>query len=124
MRILVTGSRDWDDPQEVNDTLFMLGFGFRDEEITLVAGSCRSGADRYAEEYAEDRGWKIERHPADWLGWGKQAGFVRNQQMVDLGADVCVAFRKNHSPGTTHCGEAAEKAGIHTIWVEDEDTDG
>lgn len=121
MRILVTGSREWDDPWAIGHYLKWFAYGH--EDVTLVSGHCPTGADKYAEEYAESRDWGIERHPADWIAWGKRAGFIRNQQMVDLGADICVAFRKGSfsSKGTTHCGQAAERAGIDTYWIEYEE---
>lgn len=117
IRILVTGSRDWDDPGLIDHWLGCMAYGYKD--VTLVSGHCPNGADKYAEDYAYSRGWSVELHPAEWLAWGKRAGFIRNQQMVDLGADFCLAFRKNNSKGTTHCGEAAELAGIPTYWIED-----
>lgn len=115
MRILVTGSRDWDKPEFIEK---ILG-GYREliPAPMLVVGACPSGADRYAEEIWSDQ-WQlpIERHPADWESWGKSAGPRRNQQMVNLGADLCLAFLKDGSRGTTDCGNKAILAGIPTIW--------
>jgi hypothetical protein len=122
MRILVTGSRDWDDKQMIFDVLwaFTYGRGYDFSPYTLVSGHCPSGADALAESLAAAWEWDIELHPADWETYGKRAGFIRNQEMVDSGADICLAFRRGNSKGTTHCGEAAEKAGITTVWVEDD----
>lgn len=117
-RVLITGSRDWDNRACIEEALSVYT---ADENPVLISGACPSGADRLAEEIWEGWGLPVERHPADWT-MGRGAGFIRNQQMVDLGADVCLAFRKNGSQGTTHCANAATMAGITTFWfTEDED---
>lgn len=45
-------------------------------------------------------------------------GFYRNEYMVSLGADECVAFIYNHSRGARQCEAAARAAGIPTVPVE------
>lgn len=114
MRVLVTGSRDWSDDEVI--ALAMLAV--RDEmqdattQMTLVDGACPTGADAMAHAWAVRWGWSTERYPADWDRYGKRAGFVRNALMVDLGADVCLAFIKNNSKGASMTAELARKAGI------------
>lgn len=114
MRVLITGSRTWDDRATIADALI----NARDatpksnEQMVLVSGACPIGADRIAEEYAGRWGWKVERHPADWNRYGKRAGFVRNQHMVDAGADVCLAFIRDDSKGASMTARIAEAAGI------------
>ena len=121
-RILVTGSREWVNRGVIYNAL-VAEFNSEPGAI-LVSGACPSGADLICEEIWGTWGGAIERHPADWKRHGKAAGFIRNQEMVDLGADVCLAFRRNYSRGTTHCANAATMAGIPTLWfTEDEDGD-
>lgn len=118
MRILITGSRDWDDVWRIRKVLS----AYRTyPDAVLVSGACPSGADRFAEEIWEGWGLPVERHPADWSKRG--AGPTRNRKMVELGADVCLAFRKDHSRGTTHCANYATLKGIPVLWYTDEDQD-
>lgn len=118
MRILITGSRDWDDRQLLEDILIgydtLVGTG----PMTLVSGACPTGADAMAESYAEYAEWTVERYPALWGLHGKRAGYVRNAEMVGLGADICLAFIKNNSRGASMTAKLAQRAGIETVVYE------
>ena len=111
MRILVTGSRDWDDRNTIYRALQEARIGVSHDEIVLVHGGA-TGADQIAEVYAEAMDWGVEEHRAQWAVYSKGAGPMRNREMVDSGADICLAFIKNNSPGATHCAEYAEARGI------------
>ena len=112
-RILITGSRTW----ENTDTIFGALWGAQEEigDFTLVSGACPTGADRICEDAARRAGMPIERHPADWKTHGRRAGFVRNAEMVNLGADLCLAFIRDNSKGASMTADLAQKAGIPTI---------
>lgn len=117
-RILITGSRDWDNVGEIMLTLNHVvteDLAHLPGPVTIVSGACPTGADSICEEIAYDMGWIVERHPADWNLWGKRAGYVRNSEMVALGADICVAFVKNESRGARMTAQLAHDAGIETI---------
>lgn len=109
MRILITGSRDWEDKGAVFSAL--LNAAKQETDVTLVHGGA-SGADTIAARWGEHFGWTVEAHPADWAQYGKRAGFIRNDHMVKLGADICLAFIKNNSRGATMTAGLADKAGI------------
>lgn len=115
MRILITGSRDWTDKQLLANKLFEITGCYTKDEIVVVHGGCPTGADAMAEQLCQNYGIATEVYPADWNKHGKAAGPIRNQQMVDLGADICLAFPKGESRGTRHCMRAAEKAGIEVV---------
>lgn len=105
-RILVTGSRTWWD-------LLTVWFALREHATpgsTLVHGGAQ-GADQMAGWCATKLGLRVEVHPYK-AALGRAGGVVRNQEMVALGADMCLAFIKAHSGGATHCANAARKAGI------------
>lgn len=115
MRVLVTGSRTWDDVDEIHDALdamWLLWYETQTEPFILVHGACPRGADRLADEWAaSSEDVFVERHPADW-SMGRHAGPLRNQHMVNLGADHVLAFIKDNSPGASHLVRQARKAGI------------
>ena len=119
VRILITGSRNW----RRYDQLRAILTRTREKSgpFTLVHGAAR-GVDREAAKIALSLGCEVEPHPVDWGGGaGRGAGMVRNQAMVDLGADYCFAFIRNSSPGASHCAGAAERAGIRTYRFVDDD---
>ncbi|MGX9346626.1 SLOG family protein [Microbacterium sp. KNMS] len=112
-RILVTGSRTWDDRETIAQALVDHGV-YGD---TLVSGACPTGADAIAEREWSEFG-PVERHPADWRAHGKRAGFIRNAEMVKRGADICLAFIRDSSRGASMTADLAEKAGISVIRYE------
>lgn len=96
-------------------TDFMVENGAETQYI-VVHGDAM-GADTMADWSArclKGAGWdvEVEVHPANWDALGTAAGVIRNQMMVDLGADVCLAFSHRNSRGTLHCSTIAEAAGI------------
>ena len=111
MRILITGSRDWEDRMSIDWALWEVAEEAGDEEITVVHGGA-TGADTIAGERAAAYGWNVEVHSAEWDKHGKAAGPIRNQKMVDLGADICLAFPLGVSRGTRDCMRRARAAGI------------
>lgn len=112
-RVLITGSRSWDDYAKLSYELGLaVGAAPSLDDVVVVHGDCPSGADALAAGICRQYGYRQEPHPADWQHLGKGAGFHRNAEMVSLGAGVCLAFIRNASRGATHCADLAEKAGI------------
>lgn len=124
-RILITGSRTWEDHLTVHEAL--VGAVYQRVPAVIVHGACRSGADAIASWWARQFahiGVTEERHPADWKAHGKAAGFRRNAEMVDAGAAICLAFiapcskrgcpdpQPHGSHGASHTADLADKAGI------------
>lgn len=124
VRILVTGSREFTDRNLVMgamyDALRAASEGERlSARVTVVHGAAR-GADRLAAFVATKWGWATEAHPAEWARDSKAAGFMRNQRMVDAGADICIALLVKGLPcrGTRDCARRAERAGIPVLMFE------
>lgn len=123
VRILVTGSRTWDDRLAVREALEQVVPDVDLQSLIVVHGACPEGADLWANEWAIDYHVQCERHPANW-DLGKAAGFIRNGEMVDLGADLVLGFvrpcvkpgckRKeiHGSHGAVDCLHRAVKAGL------------
>lgn len=113
-RILVTGSRDWESHSVIAESLasVVVDAIYHDKEPVVVHGDCPTGADAIVQTICEAAEIRTERHPADWNKHGRAAGPIRNQEMVDLGANVCLAFPHHGSRGTNDCIRRAEGADI------------
>jgi hypothetical protein len=111
VRILLTGSRDWDDEAGVRAALTDATAGAPGPHV-VVHGACPTGGDAIADRIAADLGLTIERHPAQWRRYGRSAGYRRNVEMVAAGADVCLAFIRDSSPGASMTARLAVEARI------------
>lgn len=134
-RILVTGSRDWEDWR----TVYMALNAVCDEfdlwhtpsqeygrlipdpgKVSVLHGACPTGADEWADGWCIANLLEAQRYPAKWRVLGKKAGFIRNEQMVNTYPDLVLAFWKNKSKGTGHTIDLAEDRGIPVrIWTDD-----
>lgn len=112
--ILVTGSREWRWERYLRSALENEARAASSRPVVIRHGAAR-GVDTIADNVAGYHGWKRDPHPVrsqTWRALGKRAGRVRNEHMVNLGADICVAFWRDHSRGTGNCIELARAAGI------------
>jgi hypothetical protein len=109
-RVLICGGRDFNNEylfQHVLNDFWHIDMGFT--PFTIIHGGAR-GADNLAARWAYDNKMKVESYPADWNTHGKAAGPIRNQQMLDTGIDVVIAFPGGR--GTQHMINIAKKAGV------------
>lgn len=142
MRVLVTGSRIWRDAAMIRrklDDCYETARSIR-QDLVVVHGACKEGADAVADKWARahNKGVIVEAYPARWSSPCEdtcmpghrrpnqqgfdicpKAGFTRNEKMVNLGAELCLAFIADESKGSTHCADYAEKAGIPTLRFRD-----
>lgn len=129
MRILVTGSRDWVDRGAIVEALRTHTMYVEHvSDVNVVHGGA-NGADVLAGGIANAYGMSTEVHVPNWDDCGDdcgpehwryrqgkpycpRSGFKRNRHMVELGADICLAFIRNGSAGARMTARMAEKAGI------------
>jgi hypothetical protein len=112
-RILVTGSRRWADHRSIHATLDD-ALARAAGPLIVVVGDCPTGADLAARNWTSTHHVGLEIHTADWRRHGRAAGPLRNQAMVDAGADECLAFSLPGSRGTLDCMRRARRAAIPT----------
>lgn len=123
-RLLITGSRNFGNQGSFDIALMrtalkdarcrLANAGF--DRIVLVHGGAR-GADQLAAAVGKSMGFVLEPHPAQWNVHGKAAGPIRNKEMVNLGADLMLAFPRGTSRGTRGCMQLAAEAGIEVVNV-------
>jgi len=129
MKILVTGSRDWNRYLPIVDALvdFVKYNGLFPSDVTLIHGDCPTGADAIAKHIAEEMGMNVKPYPAHWKHTekcekdcskvqGRAAGPIRNQQMIDENPDIVKAFAFHedleNSKGTKDIVNRLKKAKI------------
>lgn len=114
MKILVCGGRDYNDQEKLYSELDKIVHA-QSGLCTIISG-CAKGADTLAIWYARDSSLPCEEYPADWKQYGRAAGHIRNQQMLDEGQpDLVVAFPGGR--GTANMIERSKKAGVPVIEV-------
>lgn len=98
MKLIIAGSRCFDNPQLFSKTMqdFVEFHGVPSE---IVSGGCPSGADYYGERWAESHCVPIKLFPANWNKNGKAAGPIRNQEMA-VYADRAIIFWDGNSTGS------------------------
>lgn len=120
MKVLITGSRDFSNTDVVIDFISLLPLN-----VTIVHGDCQTGADMLANACAEMLGIAdVRRYTAKWELFGKKAGVLRNQEMLDKEyvhdepIDACLFFCEKplkDSHGTFDMVKRVEKACIATV---------
>lgn len=105
MKIAIIGSRDFNDKSLLNQILEP----YKSKITYIISGGAR-GADTLGEEWANENGVKTQIFYANWDKHGKQAGFIRNVDIIES-CDGCIAFWDGESKGTKHSLSLCEKLG-------------
>jgi hypothetical protein len=116
MRLLVSGSREFDDKAKMLSII-------QDINPTLIIHGAAKGADTLAGEIGDELGIPVDPYPAKWSLYGKAAGPIRNQQMLDEGKpDLVIAFPTEGCRGTWDMVRRAIKADVKLITYFPEDS--
>lgn len=111
MRVLVCGGHNFNDTAKVYRELNAI---HEKTPITCIIEGGAHGADAIGHMWGmTTEGVSISRFNADWKTYGKRAGPVRNQQMLDDGQPhLVLAFPSPDSRGTYDMIDRAKKAGV------------
>ena len=119
MRLLITGDRNWSNDQIIGAVLTSLARDYPD--LVLIEGGA-NGADILSADIGRYLGIKVLEFKADWNRFGRGAGPIRNQQMLDEGKPTAVmAFHPDlkNSRGTLDMVKRARRANLPVTWLDD-----
>lgn len=114
-KVIIAGSRSFADYEKLKSVCdSILPNLYSEPRISILSGTS-SGSDSLGERYAKERGYTLNRYPADWKRYGKAAGPIRNRQMVK-DADAAIVFWDGQSRGTKNLIEEANRHGLK-VWI-------
>lgn len=106
MRVIIAGSRTITDYhlicQAINESQF---------RVDVVLSGTAKGIDELGELWARRHNAPVEKHPAKWEQYGKQAGPIRNSEMAKQ-ADALIAIWDGKSKGTANMIKIARELGL------------
>ena len=111
-RFLVAGSRTFNN--------YYLMYRYLKEYLpsgVIICNGGADGADQLAAVYAECNAHVYEAYPADWKRFGKQAGYIRNQQLAKL-VDHAIFFWDGTSPSTKELIELVKRHRIEPVIID------
>lgn len=115
MKIIVTGGRDYSNPDHIFEVLDDLA------PDTVVFGDCRTGADSMALEWCRANGAIFIGYPANWTRFDRAAGPIRNGLMVRDNQDATYLVAFKGGKGTNDCLEKAKRVGIEIMDLREEE---
>ncbi len=119
MKLAIVGGRDYKDFDTLKKTIYRYFFGKEENNKdlflfdTIVSGAA-SGVDSLSARFAIENGINLVEFPADWEKWGKAAGPIRNEKIIEV-SDVVLAIWDGKSPGTRSSIDIARKLKKTTV---------
>lgn len=118
IRLIIAGGRDFSDytllKNEADKLIDALHEKYPGVRLVIISGAAR-GTDFLGERYAREHRYSVKRFYAKWDLYGKQAGFIRNREMLDYVREktgVLLSFWDGCSRGTRNMIEISRKAKI------------
>ena len=120
IRIIVAGTRTFSDYEllrnKLDDFISKLKQKHPDKQVVIITGAAK-GADQLGSFYARNHNIPLKEFPADWTTYGKAAGPIRNQQMLDYALHeipVLIVFWDGESRGTKNMMNIAKRHNVQT----------
>ena len=101
--VCINGSRSITD---INLDLFI-----NPDHCGIIVTGCAKGVDTLAEWWAKRNNIEWIGYPANWKLYGKRAGLMRNEEMINF-CDVLISFYDGKSSGTLYTINYAKKLDI------------
>lgn len=116
-KVIIAGSRkfsNYDKLKSECDRILKDKLENTETNVIIVSGAAK-GADSLGEQYAHERGLRLESHPADWQKYNRSAGIIRNIEMAKE-ANALIAFpqKGEENRGTSHMVKTAQ---VHNLIV-------
>ena len=114
--IIISGSRNNDNQELFNYWIDKLTENLDKNDVTFIHGSAK-GIDTCCHNYCKEHKYKVESFPAKWAIYGKQAGSIRNKDMLihalaNFDHVLLIAFPDKDSIGTRHMIKICKKENI------------
>ena len=107
-RVVIAGCRNYNNYIEAEKYIDICLMNLKEKCNIIIVSGGSTGADALGERYAKEKGFEVERYPADWDTFGVSAGPIRNRQMAEV-ADYVICFWDGNSRGTKSMIDFAEK---------------
>lgn len=119
IKLGIVGWRDYQDYELFSMIVddYIHGVGGFDKIKTIVSGGAK-GIDTFAERYAKDNNIKLIVFEAEWDKYGKSAGPMRNNYIVESSTHILGLPRKNKSVGTYDTLRKARAKNLHVTEIE------
>ena len=108
-RLAVVGSREFSNPRFMN--ICILRWQAEKGLITEIVTGGAPGADSLAKRWAIKNNIPCKIFDADWKRFGKSAGVIRNNDIVDR-SEAMIAFPSSKGIGTQNSISLAKRKGI------------